>query len=266
MDDRETANRRARLRELIEVCFNDRLVDLQAHIRLHSGTEANQGELSALRKAGSSKSFGDKKAKTLAAQIGLHRRWFDWPVGTHTARDEWLLEPSGYEAAASEPMTPRIEGMLHESVMQFTPSFSTSAFNTHRAPVVSWGRMGVDVLSVDSSNNGELVAPVNFGDGAVVWRVEDDSMSPDYNPGDFIAIDSNPSALKDLAAGEAVIVETSGGTKILRYYTPLADGHFEARPPASSRYGALSTLQMPLHLRAVVQAHLRLRRTTRFQT
>lgn len=266
MDDRETANRRARLRELVEVCFNDRLVDLQAHIRLHSGTEANQGELSALRKPNSSKSFGDKKAKTLASQIGLHRRWFDLPVGTNTARNEWLREPSGFIDAALEPVTPKIEGMLRETVTQFTPSFSTSAFNTHRAPVVSWGRMGVDVLSLDNKADGELVAPVDFGEGAVVWQIEDDSMSPDYNPGDFIAIDSNPSALKDLAAGEAVIVETSGGTKILRYYTPLADGHFEARPPAASRYGALSTLQMPLHLRAVVQAHLRLRRSTRFQT
>lgn len=158
-------------------------------------------------------------------------------------------------------MPPRIEGMLRETVTHFTPSFSGSAFNTHRAPVVSWGRMGVDVLSRENSTDGELVAPVDFGEGAVVWRVEDDSMSPDYNQGDYIAIDSNPSALEELAAGEAVIVETSGGTKILRYYTPLADGHFEARPPAGSRYGSLSTLQMQLQVRAVVQAHLRLRRS-----
>lgn len=156
--------------------------------------------------------------------------------------------------------TPVHTGVFRDVVTEFTPSFSASAFNTHRAPVVSWGQMGVDVLSRENSTDGELVAPVDFGNSAVVWRVEDDSMSPDYNQGDFIAIDSDPATLNDLCAGEAVIVETSGGTKILRYYTPLADGHFEARPPAGSRYGALSTLQMQLHVRAVVQAHLRLRR------
>lgn len=157
---------------------------------------------------------------------------------------------------------PLATGVTRNSVKDFTPSFPANAFNrTHRAPIVSWGRMGVDALSRETLNDGELVAPVDFGDSAVVWRVEDDSMSPDYNQGDFIAIDSDPATLNNLAAGEAVIVETSGGTKILRYYTPLADGHFEARPPAGSRYGSLSTLQMQLQVRAVVQAHLRLRRS-----
>lgn len=158
---------------------------------------------------------------------------------------------------------PVAAGVSRNTVTEFTSNFDATAFNrTHRAPIVSWGQMGVDALSLDKLKDGELVAPVDFGERAVVWRVEDDSMSPDYNPGDFIAIDSNPAALKDLAAGEAVIVETSGGSKILRYYTPLADGHFEARPPLGSRYGALSTLQMPLHVRAVVHAHLRIRRTS----
>lgn len=163
-----------------------------------------------------------------------------------------------------ESPPPSAMGGAQKTVKNFTPSFPASAFNrSHRAPVVSWGRMGVDTLSRENLNDGELVAPVDFGDSAVVWRVEDDSMSPDYNQGDFIAIDSDPATLSDLSAGEAVIVETSGGTKILRYYTPLADGHFEARPPAGSRYGSLSTLQMQLQVRAVVQAHLRLRRSLR---
>lgn len=167
----------------------------------------------------------------------------------------WMNKPS-----PSSAPPPETEGLPEKTVTQFTRGFATSAFNTHRAPVVSWGRMGVDAVFRENLSSGELVAPVDFGEGAVVWRVEDDSMSPDYNPGDFIAIDSNPSALNNLTAGEAVIVETSGGTKILRYYTPMVDGHFEARPPSGSRYASLSTLQMQLHVRAVVQAHLRIRR------
>ncbi len=162
--------------------------------------------------------------------------------------------------------TPETKGVSIRNVTQFTPGFSASAFNaTHRAPVVPWGRMGVDVLSRANAQDGELAAPVDFAEDAVVWRIDDDSMSPDYNPGDFIAIDSSPESLEMLAAGEAVIVETSGGTRILRYYTPMVDGHFEARPPMGSRYASLSTLQMQLQVRAVVQAHLRIRRqvTTR---
>ncbi|MCH8180225.1 MAG: S24 family peptidase [Proteobacteria bacterium] len=187
--------------------------------------------------------------------------------------DGWMLrsssghQPIGRWAGKNAPSTtPEAEGVSARNATQFTQGFSASAFNaTHRAPVVPWGRMGVDVLSRANVVDGELAAPVDFSEGAVVWRIDDDSMSPDYNPGDFIAIDTSPESLELLAAGEAVIVETSGGTKILRYYTPMVDGHFEARPPAGSRYASLSTLQMQLHVRAVVQAHLRIRRqaTTR---
>lgn len=199
-------------------------------------------------KSGKPRVMDGTTARDIEKACGKPVGWMDQPVPHHRSESE------------STHLPPEVEGEPRRTVTNFTPSFSGSAFNTYRAPVVSWGRMGVDVLSRENSTDGELVAPVDFGEGAVVWRVEDDSMSPDYNQGDYIAIDSNPSALEELAAGEAVIVETSGGTKILRYYTPLADGHFEARPPASSRYGALSTLQMQLHVRAVVQAHLRIRR------
>lgn len=167
-----------------------------------------------------------------------------------------------HEAVTSES-APSHTGKPSSGVTQFTPRFESNGFNrSHRAPIVSWGQMGVDVLFSDTGTDRELVAPVDFGENSVVWMIEDDSMSPDYNPGDYIAIDFSPQSLQELMAGEAVIVETSGGAKILRYYTPLADGHFEARP-AASRYGSISTLHMQLHVRAVVQAHLRLRRAVR---
>lgn len=94
MDDAETNNRRARLRELIRECFNDTLADLIRHIAQRTGKAPNQGELSAIQKANSGKSFGDKKAKTLTEQIGLSRRWFDMPIGKNIKQTEWLLSES----------------------------------------------------------------------------------------------------------------------------------------------------------------------------
>lgn len=167
---------------------------------------------------------------------------------------------SGARLSQSRNLAPEVEGGRQASVNNFTRNFSGAASNTHRAPIVSWGLMGVDAVFRENLSAGELVAPVDFGDGAVVWRIEDDSMSPDYNPGDFIALDDRPASVSGISAGEAAIFETSTGTKILRYYTPLVDGHFEARPPSGSRYAALSTLQLALRVKAVVQAHLRVRR------
>ena len=94
MDDPETLHRRARLRELIERCFSARLIDLIAHIEAKTGKRPNQGELSALQKDHGPKSFGDKKAKTLAEQIGLHRHWFAMPNGSNLQRSEWMTPPS----------------------------------------------------------------------------------------------------------------------------------------------------------------------------
>lgn len=181
-----------------------------------------------------------------------------------TARDieRACGKPQGWmDSPPDAPRSPAIEGERPPSVNHVTQDFANTAFNTHRAPIVSWGLMGEDAVFRENLSAGELVAPVDFGEGAVVWRIEDDSMSPDYNPGDFIALDDRPATVSGISAGEAAIFETSTGTKILRYYTPLVDGHFEARPPHGSRYAALSTLQLTLRIKAVVQAHLRVRRS-----
>ena len=98
MDDRETLNRRARLRELITVCFGGFDKGLLTHILMNTGKSANQGELSALKRD-NGKSFGDKKAKRLTEQIGLHRRWFDFPVGTNISREKWLFNGPSVTAA-----------------------------------------------------------------------------------------------------------------------------------------------------------------------
>ncbi|MDB5813495.1 MAG: hypothetical protein JWN23_612 [Rhodocyclales bacterium] len=103
MDDLETRHRRARLRELIDVGFDQKLVNLLRFIEQRTGTAPNQGELSALKRENSGKSFGDKKARTLTEQIGLDRRWFDEPMGSGLER--FRSDAMTYEtiAAASVP-------------------------------------------------------------------------------------------------------------------------------------------------------------------
>lgn len=105
MDDIETSNRRARLRELISFCFNGNQENLLAFIETRTNKRPNQGELSAIQK-NDGKSFGDKKAKALTEQIGLHRRWFDFPVGTNTNQYEWQNEPkpSGNQVQEQKPL------------------------------------------------------------------------------------------------------------------------------------------------------------------
>lgn len=106
MDDLETLNRRARLRELIELCFNSTTADLIRHITQRTGKTPNQGELSLIQRDNSGKSFGDKKAKGLTEMIGLHRRWFDFPIGTNTDRADWLKEPDQNKGNSTTPPRP----------------------------------------------------------------------------------------------------------------------------------------------------------------
>jgi len=94
MDDRETLHRRARLRELIAICFEGKDANLLDHIQRKTGKRPNQGEMSGLQKDHGSRSFGDKKAKTLTEQVGLHRRWFDFGLGCNLAQSEWTSEES----------------------------------------------------------------------------------------------------------------------------------------------------------------------------
>jgi hypothetical protein len=93
MDDPETLNRRLRLNELIQECFGGYQKELIAHINARNKKPANQGELSSLRKLNNQgKSFGYVKAGNLAKQIGLNRRWFEFPLGTNLAPARWMSD------------------------------------------------------------------------------------------------------------------------------------------------------------------------------
>lgn len=119
MDDKETLNRRARLRELIACEFESNDQNLLRFIAQKTGKMPNQGELSSIQKD-NGKSFGDKKAKKLTEQIGLHRRWFDLPVGTNVKRSEWLNEPNIFSG----------ELMFIDSYRKLTPNRKTIAEQT----------------------------------------------------------------------------------------------------------------------------------------
>lgn len=79
IDDATTAHRRERLRELIKAYSQ---IGLIRHIAQNSGSEPNQGELSALSKPNSGKSFREVKARNLERIAGLPAGWFDLPIGT----------------------------------------------------------------------------------------------------------------------------------------------------------------------------------------
>jgi hypothetical protein len=104
MDDSETLNRRARLRELIRECFGGKDEELLSFIERRTGKRPNQGELSAIKKD-NAKSFGDKKARNLTVQIGLNRRWFDFPVGVNTKKEAWMndFSPVAGEEQSNAP-------------------------------------------------------------------------------------------------------------------------------------------------------------------
>lgn len=90
MDDTETRHRRLRLRELVDACFAGSQKALIRRIEERTGEKQNQGEISGLVKLDNpSRSFGDKKARTLTERIGLDRRWFDLPLGTDLDPAAW---------------------------------------------------------------------------------------------------------------------------------------------------------------------------------
>jgi hypothetical protein len=101
MDNKENLHRADRLKELVDAAFNGSIEDLRRHIKQRTGAEPNQGELSQLRSG--KKSFGYKKAGTLADQIGLNRKWFEMPTGTNLQMSEWLDDAIHYKLQADPP-------------------------------------------------------------------------------------------------------------------------------------------------------------------
>ena len=103
MHDSETLHRKARLRELVGI-FGSQSALMQ-RIKLMTGTEVNQGELSSLCRDEAKKSFGYKKAGKLAEQVGLPRTWFEMPLGSMLNRSEWTAEKPTHMVSESTTLT-----------------------------------------------------------------------------------------------------------------------------------------------------------------
>ena len=112
-DDNEMRHRRLRLRELIAKCFNGQQRALLDFVEKKTGKRPNQGEMSGLVKF-NGKSFGDKKARALAEAIGLHRRWFDLPLGSNLLPSEWAPE-------TTEP-PPQSSGQAQQPIKDYSPT------------------------------------------------------------------------------------------------------------------------------------------------
>lgn len=136
MDDEETKRRRMRLAELISAAFGGEQARLLAHIRTRTGKQPNQGEISGLIKLDNpARSFGDKKARTLTEQIGLSRRWFDLPLGSNLAPEQWMNEATTPELLPSPNIAgersapyfpPRHGGTMKSNVIKIRDSRDAS--------------------------------------------------------------------------------------------------------------------------------------------
>lgn len=228
MDDHETLHRRARLRELILVCFGEEegQKKLLNHIYERTGKRANQGELSALCKD-HGKSFGDRKAKTLTEQIGLHRRWFDAPIGTNLSRSEWentppvsLLDSSTY-----------IQTRLHLPNTEEAPPIAG------RVPLISWVQAGMWSEVIDNLHPGEgerIETTYRARAHTYALRVVGDSMEPRFSEGAILIVEPDEAA----EHGDFVIVRQKGGSEAT-FKQLIVDGAQIYLKPLNPRYPIL---------------------------
>lgn len=201
MDDKETLNRRARLRELIRECFNDKPIELRRHIQARTGVEPNQGELAAIMKPNSGKSFADRKAKKLTEQIGLYRRWFDMPLGTDIDRSKWM----------SASILPPLHKSIFGAESDIDNNVEVGPEIRGEVPLISWVQAGdwVGVVDNYAPGVGEELIPTTIPVKRHTYalRVKGDSMTNpngwpsfpegmiiivepefDHEPGDFVIV------------------------------------------------------------------------------
>lgn len=174
-DNKETRHRKARLRELVRECFGDSQRNLLEHIENVTGKKPNQGEISELQKDNSSKSFGYNKAGTLIKQIGLHRQWFEMPIGTNLDKSLWLK---------SYPLNEFSDDLIDEvdKAPQLTyTNLKNPRVNLNEVPKISWVRAGDMCETEDYYEPGMadewVICPVKHGNRTYVLEVVGDSMN-----------------------------------------------------------------------------------------
>ncbi|WP_430434784.1 LexA family protein [Methyloversatilis sp.] len=210
MDDNETLNRRARLRELIRECFGDKQINLIRHVHHRTGEMPNHGEMSVLTKDHSGKSFGDKKAKRLTEQIGMHRRWFDMPLGTNIDPTDWMRD---WEGMSNVSPGPDRKG---------------------RIPLISWVKAGDFSETDDPFQPGDAldwVEPtVTVQRHTFALRVEGDSMEPEFTAGVLVVVEPDMEAMP----GDFVIAKNGDNEATLKQL--VRDGADFYLKPLNERY------------------------------
>ncbi|WP_297360407.1 LexA family transcriptional regulator [Thauera sp.] len=241
MDDEETRHRRLRLGELVEVCFGGEQKALRQHIADRTRKEPNQGEISGLLKLdNSARSFGDKKAKTLTDQIGLHRRWFDMPLGANLRREQWLSESATVRTVAEdiarvEDLLPSPDGNPVERSARPEPaSISPSPERVGRVPLISWVQAGDWSHAADLLHPGEALEWIDTGvrvrPHTFALRVEGDSMEPEFAPGTILVVEPE----MDAYPGDFVIAKNGDGEATFKQL--VRDGADLYLKPLNARY------------------------------
>lgn len=205
MDDNETLLRRARLRELIDKCFGGVDKNLLDFIERKTGKRPNQGEFSSLKKDGG-KSFGDKKARTITEQVGLHRQWFSMPLGSCVEKQHWL-SPSPDTTSAFKPA-------------EFDSNVTSVPFGKRPIPVISYVQAGLltDINDPYAPGDGFAIeiCEDDLGRFAFALEIEGDSMLPEFRPGDRVIIDPDVNPMP----GDFVVAKNSHQKATFKKFRP----------------------------------------------
>jgi phage repressor protein C with HTH and peptisase S24 domain len=181
-------NRRARLKEWIDSNYKGVVA------RFIDATDINQGEVSGLLK---SKSFGEKKARSLEEKAGMPYGWLD------------TLPTDKNKKEGAEKLT------LEEHLPPGAFFASTSKLNT--IPVIGKGMGGLpDRMFTDEGMiglSGDEYAEIYSSDtNAFVFRVDGNSMFPKYHHGGFALAEPNtPAEIED-----DVLLKTTSGKVMLK--------------------------------------------------
>lgn len=190
----------------------------------------NQGEMSALVKDHGGKSFGDKKAKTLTEQIGLHRRWFDLPLGTSLKREDWGAEhPALSPSDSVQPLLldvqyPLPAGLTPIAVWEHPDALPEGEFikvprlNVH----LSAGHGNGEQLEIDLERadpqifRAEWVRKERLKPGALSsMYARGNSMEPRIYDGDALLVDTSQTTILD---GRVYAIWYAGELRVKRLY------------------------------------------------
>lgn len=239
-EDEIAKHRRARLRELVREYFNGSTAELIRAIEARTGTRPNQGEMSALQRENSGKSFGEKKARNLEDQIGLARGWFDAP-GAH--------QDGAVTAANTDLFFKKAVGKSLSSMFESRAG---------KLPLISDVQAGNWSDIVDRFQPGDaedwIACPFKHGPNAFILRVAGHSMynpggEKSYAPGEFIAVDPQVEPMnrkmvvaridhEERATFKQLIIEPDG-THLLQALNPAWPNRIVPMPEGSRIVGVV---------------------------